>query len=1060
MNSEGERSPIKKQGQKKRNSPDEISDTGTARELDERMKELNCIYGISSIIQDRTIHEKDAIMEIIKLITQSWQYSDITCARIILREDEYTSDNFKETQWGQVAEIVHMGKKIGTVEVYYLESRPPLDEGPFLAEERKLIKAVADLVGNFVEEKKIRDELDRIEGQESNIPEKRNDWEIILDILMKTDPRGSLRMTRRMIYHLYRIHNEDISNVISNICPTNDDDGGSEWCGINIPNPKEDIESLVEIQKDVFDIAKRCMDPDEISQLFHTWLKADKVRPLLIASQKRGISLTEITSELNRYWDMPQDARTLIPEDDKTIRAALIRRFFTGRLEYITIAKKYISIGDFVSLLKNVVGPTQGDGKLGGKMSGVYLAEKILKKEINKNKVLESISFAKSWYVTSDTLQSLIRYNDLDDLVHIKYLDPNEIRQEQPFLEQIFKNSTFPPEIVRGLQRILRELEGTPIIVRSSSLLEDSFGAAFSGKYKSLFLVNKGTMEERLTALMNAISEVYASIFSPDPIVYRRERGLLDFSEEMGIMIQEVVGTHVGPYYIPAFAGIAFNNNEFRWSPRIRREDGVIRMVVGLGTRAVDRVASDYPVLVSPNKPEIQVNPLVEEKIRYSQHLMDVINLEKNTLETVNSVDMIREYWDEFPQKKNILSIHRDGILTPVPGVLLNIDDADMVITFSRLIEKGSFIPQIKALLTLLKEKMGTPVDIEFAHDGEKLYLLQCRPQSHSTETERIPIPKNIPNYRKVFSASKYVTTSHIENIEYIVYVDPEAYEALEERNSMFEIARAVGALNQVLPKRRFILMGPGRWGSRGDIKLGVPITYNDINNTALLIEIAREKGGYLPDLSFGTHFFQDLVEADIHYLPLYPDDPQNLFNERLLKLAPNHLGEVLSKYKALEDVILLCKIPDISQGGTISVIMDGEANSALAYIMPPDHWVWRMKKVEEIAKAMDAALYGVEALYVFGSTNEATAGPESDIDLLIHFQGNDEQRENLLSWLHEWDVKIAEENSERTGLSTEKILDIHIITDDDILKKNSWATHINSMDGAAKKISLLSSEN
>ena len=86
------------------------------------------------------------------------------------------------------------------------------------------------------------------------------------------------------------------------------------------------------------------------------------------------------------------------------------------------------------------------------------------------------------------------------------------------------------------------------------------------------------------------------------------------------------------------------------------------------------------------------------------------------------------------------------------------------------------------------------------------------------------------------------------------------------------------------------MLIGPGRWGSRGDIKLGVSVSYSDINNTAMLLEVARKRGNYVPDLSFGTHFFQDLVESDIKYLPLYPDDPGVVFNEAFLLGAPNLL--------------------------------------------------------------------------------------------------------------------------------------------------------------------------
>ena len=130
---------------------------------------------------------------------------------------------------------------------------------------------------------------------------------------------------------------------------------------------------------------------------------------------------------------------------------------------------------------------------------------------------------------------------------------------------------------------VLDDFKDQPLIVRSSSLLEDRMGSSFSGKYKSLFLANQGGKRERLEALTDAIAEVYASTFGPDPIGYRAERGLLDFAEEMGIMIQEVVGTRVGDYFMPAFAGVAFSRNEFRWSPRIRREDGLLRLVPGLG---------------------------------------------------------------------------------------------------------------------------------------------------------------------------------------------------------------------------------------------------------------------------------------------------------------------------------------------------------------------------------------------------------------------------------------------------------------------------------------------
>ena len=935
------------------------------------------------------------------------------------------------------------------MEVYYLEEKPQFDEGPFLIEERRLIDAISDLVSKYIGERRIKETTDGAKADE-----KKQDWEVIIDLLIKTDPRTLLRMTRKMTYYLYRYENEKINMLLGKLCPVNTGPSG-QWCGINMPNPRQDLDSLKKIQKEIFEIAKENIPPEEISFLFQNWMKQDKARPLLLSTQKEGISLLQITDELNRFYNQEPEDTDLAPEDNISIKTALIRRFFTNRPEYVNIAKTYIEPEDFVSLLGHTVGPTHGSGKFGGKTSGVYLAEKIIKDAMDKNENVKGISFPKSWYITSDTIFNFIHYNDLDETFQIKYLHPDQIRQEQLFLEQVFKNATFPHEIIEGFRRIIRDLEGKPIIVRSSSLLEDSFGAAFSGKYKSLFVANTGTEEERLYSLIDAITEVYASIFGPDPIEYRRERGLLDFSEEMGILIQEVVGKKVGHYFTPVYGGVAFSKNEFQWSPRIQREDGMIRLVPGLGTRAVDRVGNDYPILVSPKKPKLQVNALVNERIQYSPRYMDVINLKTGAIETVDAIDFLKENADEFPNLNQIISIHKEGRLTNPPSILLNPRESDLVITFSNLFEKSDFLEKMKEVLFLLEEKIGNPVDVEFASDGEKLYVLQCRPQSQSRGMERKPIPKKVLQDKKLFSTSKFVTTGQVENIEYIVYVVPEEYVNLKTREDMQKVATIINELNIKLPKRKFILMGPGRWGSRGDIKLGVPVKYGDINNTSLLVEIAKEKGKYTPELSFGTHFFQDLVEAEIKYLPLYPDQTKNTFNEDLLLCQENCLYPLLNNYKDFEKVVRVVKASNVYSGDSLSVIMDGEAGEALGYFKSPDHWSWRMQKVEEIAEKLDSEIYGVESLYLIGSTKEGTAGPASDIDLLVHFNGTDEQKDKLLAWFNKISKQLDEENKERTGLKTEGILDVHLITDEDIKKKDSWATHITSPYMSVKKIPL-----
>jgi len=268
--------------------------------------------------------------------------------------------------------------------------------------------------------------------------------------------------------------------------------------------------------------------------------------------------------------------------------------------------------------------------------------------------------------------------------------------------------------------------------------------------------------------------------------------------------------------------------------------------------------------------------------------------------------------------------------------------------------------------------------------------------------------------------------------------------------------------------------MGPGRWGSRGDIKLGVNVTYSDINNTAVLIEIARKKGNYLPDLSFGTHFFQDLVEASIRYLPLYPDDEGIIFNERFLKKSHNILPDILPDYSFLYDTVHVIDVPKSTDGMILKIFMNADLDEALGMLSIPrsvgevseekeayveqqseEYWRWRLYMAERVAANLDPSKFSVRAMYVFGSAKNAMAGPGSDIDLLVHFSGSEEQKRELLAWLHGWSYCLSELNFLRTGYKTDGLLDIHIVTDEDIARKSSYAVKIGAVTDAARPLVL-----
>ncbi|MBN1149686.1 PEP/pyruvate-binding domain-containing protein, partial [candidate division WOR-3 bacterium] len=772
---------------------------------------------------------------------------------------------------------------------------------------------------------------------------KKPEWRIIIDLLEEANPALYKRLGRRMMNYLFKKNITKIENIVLNIDKSVTMFDFEESLDDNQPHPRINTQTLEKLIGEVFNIAEDELGEQEITEVIRMWIKNENVHFLMKSAEKRDVAFDEIHKALYTFSNQPHLKDALTQEDRLGVRVALIRRFLSNNLSYINTLKDHITLDDFIDILNKTIGPSKGNGKLGGKAAGMIRAKQILKSKSAELPVLSEIKTPKTWFVTSDGIFEFLHSNALEEFQRIKYHAPVEIRREYPYIEQIFKNSIMPLEFISMLSVALDDFGDSPIIVRSSSLLEDSPEAAFAGKYKSLFVSNQGTKKERLEALIDAIEEVYASVFSPDVLEYRRENGLLDFNEEMALMIQEVVGTKVGKYYLPAFAGVAFTDNEFRWSPRIKKEDGIIRLVAGLGTRAVDRIGDDYPLLLCPGQPGLKVNSTPEETLHYSQKCVDVINLQTRKFESLPLKKMIEEIGYSLPGLTDIISLFSENQLHQAVGTMIDFSKGEPVITFSNLIKKGKFINYIKTMLDVLKKSLGYPVDIEFAYNAvnENFYLLQCRPQSHSRETISVSMPRDIQAEKILFTAKRYVTNGLVKDIRYIVLVDPSAYDSLEELNDLITVGKIISDLNSDLPKKSFILAGPGRWGSRGDIKLGVRVTYSDINNTAMLIEIAKQKKGYMPELSFGTHFFQDLVESQIKYLPLYPDDEDSVFNNEFFSHSKNTLSSLAKipkdKKKLFESVVKVIDLEAESPGMKAEIVMDGDSSYAIAFLKNDD---------------------------------------------------------------------------------------------------------------------------
>jgi pyruvate, water dikinase len=753
-----------------------------------------------------------------------------------------------------------------------------------------------------------------------------DEWRVVLEFLRRTDPPLVARIGRRMLNHLSWDGNADARDLLQRTAAALPDSGSAEE---NRPIDRRYLPPPIDAMREAFEIASRHMPGAEIIGWIERWVKDDKSSFLVDTVQRPHTSLAEIQQALDRYESAAASDVELSDAVKTGLRVSLARRLLTDDVEFVEKAKRFVGVEDYQRILQRAIAPAASHGKLGGKSSGLVLADAIIRSAPELSEAIGPVRIPKTWHITSDGVLSFLDHNELDDVQNHKYLDIEQIRREYPHIVQVFRNSTFPPDLAQGLAVALDDFGNVPLVVRSSSLLEDRIGAAFSGKYKSLFVGNQGTRAERLRGLMEAISEVYASVFGPDPIEYRANRGLLDFHEEMGMMIQEVVGARVGPYHLPAFAGVGFSQNEFRWSPRIAREDGLLRLVPGLGTRAVDRVSDDYPVLIAPGKPGLRVNVTAEEIERYAPRKIDVINMESGRFETVSLPELLRNFGREYPIVRQIVSVFEGGIQHP-PGFDWDPAQGHAVVTFEGLLRQTSFITRIRALMGLLQDRLGMPIDIEFASDGRDFYLLQCRAQSFLADAAPSPIPRDVPPERILFSTRRYVSNGRLPDLTHIVYVDAEGYSELSTQQDLIDVGRAVGRLNQILPRQQFVLIGPGRWGSRGDIKLGVRVTYSDINNTALLMEVAARRGNYVPEVSFGTHFFQDLVEAGIRYLPLFPGEPNVTFNESFLHQSSNLLGDLLPEYAHLAAAVRVVDVPQATGGLVLRVLMNADMEEAL----------------------------------------------------------------------------------------------------------------------------------
>ncbi len=635
----------------------------------------------------------------------------------------------------------------------------------------------------------------------------------------------------------------------------------------------------------------------EATQLFST----------VIANQAQSVS-----RQLDHWQRLFLEAERLLEDQASDIEQAqmvkhICRHIIGVEERILSLAIKHFSLEYLLSIKSRLI----GTGFVGGKAVGMLLAQNILRQDTSFDWD-EHLETHDSFFVGSNVYYSYIVHNGLWRLfMQQKTLEgyfavAGELRKEMLL-------GSFPDTIRDGFRKLLDYYGQYPIIIRSSSLLEDGFGNAFAGKYESYFGVNQGNPEERLEQLEEIVRKIFASAMSEDALAYRLQRGLDQKDEQMALLVQRVSGSYRQHYYFPELAGVGVSYNTFVWDKTMDPRAGMLRLVLGLGTRAVDRVEGDYPRIVALDSPGKQAHKGFDDTRKFSQRDVDLLNINENCLQTKSLLSLTKEGvnipWRRYAiqDKETMQLLERRGQKQDV-----------WLLTFDQLFADKKFPKLMQKMLKSLEKAYDYPVDVEFtvnftADLVPKINIVQCRPLQTKGVEKEVVIPSGIPDEQTFFRMEGNFMGGNIsQSLKWVIWVDPAEYSLLPITDK-HEIARLVGRLNKRIADKidsPTILLGPGRWGTSTPA-MGVPITFSEINNFSVLAEVAFTSGNLMPELSFGSHFFQDLVETDIFYLALYPENKNCFFNSEWLQNQPNALEGLAPTSARFKKVLKVFRVPE-----------------------------------------------------------------------------------------------------------------------------------------------------
>jgi hypothetical protein len=626
--------------------------------------------------------------------------------------------------------------------------------------------------------------------------------------------------------------------------------------------------------------------------------------------------------------DLARQGAPLAEESQKIVHR-LMRMALSRDPRLLPLAEQYFDLEDLVAIGKRMI----GSGLIGGKSVGMLLSRAILKK--NDPAWSARLESHDSFFVGADVFYTYLIQNGCW-WVRRRLKNPAMALDGWQETRQRLMTGTFPQDIQEQFIGMLEYFGQSPIIVRSSSLLEDAYGNAFSGKYESVFCANQGSPQDRLENFLNAVRKVYASTMSRDALTYRMHWGLLEQDEQMALLVQRVSGESYGKQFYPQVAGVGFSFNPFVWNKEIDPKAGILRLVFGLGTRAVDRADDDYTRIVSLSAPQRRPESTIDEVRKYTQRRVDVLDLGLN--------QHVSRYFEDVARQSPNLPIDifasRDDELERRAAEFNWSSVFPWILTFEKLLTETSFVEEMKKILATLQQAYAYPVDIEFAahflDDGDyRINLLQCRPFQVKGRKGEIRLPRSLKPGSTIITTEGPIIGNSIDTpIDRIVFVNPERYGQMN-MNDRYAVARLIGQLTHLqgaAGAKSIMLIGPGRWGTTTPA-LGVPVSFSEINTVAVLCELAKMHGGLVPDVSLGTHFFNDIVEMDMLYIAVYPEREGTICDLQLLQSLPNRLEELLAESARWAEVVKVFDSPAKTSGQALWLTVSSVEQKGYLYL-------------------------------------------------------------------------------------------------------------------------------